>query len=138
MYRKQIAAQFKRIHLPAFIIYLIAAAPFIVFEENIDCSATTTACHIIPSTLPVLMIEIAILGILVILTKTKSVVKSTALYAVFGVVYGATVGVTHYAAIGLSIPILLLLSVYVGLGYSFISIVPLTVLINEPKEHWAK
>ncbi len=125
-FRKSIAKKIKKIPLPNFILYLIVWLPFSIFEENINC--LPTGCKVIPSTIPMLFIFGLVLGILVIKFKPKRIGWPLSLFSIFGLLWEIFLGGLRGGILG---PIGIFFSIWTMIGYAFIAIIPLTILIEE-------
>jgi hypothetical protein len=109
------------------VAYALIAVPLIVFEEDIDCMTPWCGKVIIPPTLPFIFVEVAVLGLLVYLLHVKSVFRAVLAYCIFGVAWEMTVG----GLVGASPVTDALFVPYVALGYAFVSMLPLEVLLNN-------
>lgn len=125
--RKRVAGALGRTRLPLPIPYVLIAILLIVVEEDIDCMPAWCGQVLIPPTLPFLLFEVAVLGLVAVLLHVQSVFRLVLAYAVFGVVWELTVGGLKGAA-----PLVDLLFVpYVALGYAYVSMLPLEVLLKS-------
>ncbi|HVN26308.1 MAG TPA: hypothetical protein VMT99_01480 [Candidatus Paceibacterota bacterium] len=127
-FRKQVAAFLMRSGLPRWVLYFLSSIPLIIVEEQIDCQKTWCYQVLIPPTLLPLLIFMLLLFIGAKAFHAKSVVKPIVIFSVLGIAFerffGGLVGVP------LSPIIVLFLIPYVGMGYAFISLIPLTVLLE--------
>ena len=80
----------------------------------------------IPPTLPFILIEMLVLGGIVLWRHAKNVLRVTLFFSIFGVLWEIFLG----GLVGAPLIIIVLLAPYVGLGYAFISMLPLTVLVE--------
>jgi len=81
---------------------------------------------IIPPTPPFIFLEMVILAGIVILIHAKSMRNVTLIFSLYGIVYEIVIGGLR----GAPLPIVVLLAPYVGLGYAFVSMLPLNILLN--------
>jgi hypothetical protein len=125
-FRKRLARAVLRVKLPPLALYLILSVPLIIFEEQIDCMPAWCGMVAIPPTLPFLLIEIMVLGGIVLWRHAKNVLRVTLAYSVFGILWEIFFG----GLVGAPPVVIALLAPYVGVGYAFVSMLPLTVLIE--------
>jgi hypothetical protein len=78
-------------------------------------------------TLPFLLIEMVVLGAIATLLHAKSARKVTALFCVYGVFYELVLG----GLVGIPLLELTVLGPWVALGYAYVSILPLTILLED-------
>src|SRR5436853_3536516 len=90
------------------------------------CGAVT-----IPPTLPFILVEMLVLGGIVLWLHAKNVNRVTLFFSIFGVLWEIFLG----GLVGAPLIIIALLAPYVGVGYAFISMLPLTVLIEGEAAH---
>jgi len=125
-YRKRLALTILRVKLPPLALYLLLSVPLVIFEEQIDCMPAWCAMVAIPPTLPFLLVELLALGGIVLWRHAKNVLRVTLVYSIFGVLWEIFVG----GLVGAPLIIIALLAPYVAVGYAFVSMLPLTVLIE--------
>jgi hypothetical protein len=125
-FRKRLALTILRVKLPPLALYLILAIPLIIFEEQIDCMPAWCGMVVIPPTLPFLLIEILVLGGIVSWRHAKNVLRVTLVYSIFGVLWEIFLG----GLVGAPLVVIALLAPYVAVGYAFVSMLPLEVLIE--------
>ncbi len=113
--------------LPPVALYLILSVPLIIFEEQIDCMPSWCGKVAIPPTLPFLFIEMLVLGGIVSWRHVKSALHVTLVFSIYGVLFEILVG----GLSGAPLLIIALLGPYVAVGYAFISMLPLTILVEE-------
>ena len=107
-------------------LYLLLSFPLIIFEEQIDCMPAWCGAVLIPPTLPFLFVEILVLGGLVIWRNAKDVKRITLAYSIFGVLFEIFLG----GLVGAPLLIIAIIGPYVMVGYAFVSMLPLEVLIE--------
>jgi hypothetical protein len=126
-FRKRLALTILRVKLPPLALYMILSVPLIIFEEQIDCMPAWCGMVLIPPTLPFLLIEILVLGGIVLWRHAKNVLRVTLVYSIFGVLWEIFLG----GLVGAPLIVIALLAPYVAVGYAFVSMLPLTVLIER-------
>lgn len=129
IFGKRIAHALGRVDVPLFLLFLFLSTPLIVFEEDIDCMPAWCGKVVIPPTLPFLLFEVLILGLIATRFRPKSAFRLVLAYCVFGVGWELTVGGLR----GAPALVDLILVPYVALGYAFVSMLPLQVLL-EPRQ----
>ena len=125
-YRKRLALTILRVKLPPLALYLLLSVPLIIFEEQIDCMPAWCGMVAIPPTLPFLLIEMLALGAIVLRIHAKNVLRITFVYSILGVLWEIFFG----GLVGAPLVVIALLAPYVAVGYAFVSMLPLTVLIE--------
>ena len=125
-FRKKLAQSILRVKLPPLALYLILSVPLIIFEEQIDCMPAWCGTVAIPPTLPFILIEMLALGGIALWRHAKNVSRVTLLFSIFGVLWEIFLG----GLVGAPLIIIALLAPYVAVGYAFISMLPLEVLIE--------
>lgn len=125
-FRGRISREILKLKLPPLVLYLILSVPLIIFEEQIDCMPAWCGAVLIPPTLPFLFVEILVLGGLVMWRNAKDVKRVTLGYSIFGVLFEIFLG----GLVGAPLLIIAIIGPYVMVGYAFISMLPLTVLIE--------
>jgi hypothetical protein len=125
-FRKKLALDILRVKLPSLALYLILSVPLIIFEEQINCMPAWCGAVAIPPTLPFIMVEMLVLGGIVLWRHVKNVSRVTLFFSIFGVFWEIFLG----GLVGAPLIIIALLAPYVAVGYAFISMLPLEVLIE--------
>jgi hypothetical protein len=125
-YRKRLAKAILRAKLPPLVLYMILSVPLIIFEEQIDCMPAWCGKVAIPPTLPFILIEMLLLGGIVLWRHAKNVLRVTLFFSIFGVFWEIFLG----GLVGAPLFIIAIFAPYVAIGYAFISMLPLTVLIE--------
>jgi len=125
-FRKKLAIVILRVKLPPLALYLILSVPLIIFEEQIDCMPAWCGMVAIPPTVPFILVEMLVLGGIVLWRHAKNVSRVTLLFSIFGVFWEIFLG----GLVGAPLIIIALLAPYVAVGYAFISLLPLEVLIE--------
>ena len=126
VYRRQLTRALLRFHMPPLALYLLLSVPLIIFEEQIDCQPAWCSSVVIPPTLPFLLVETIVLGAIVSLVHAKNLVRTTLVFSAYGLSFELLVG----GLAGAPLLIDAILGPYVMLGYAYISMLPLRVLIN--------
>jgi hypothetical protein len=125
-FRKKLAIDILKVKIPPLALYMILSVPLIIFEEQIDCMPAWCGTVAIPPTLPFILVEMLLLGAIVLWRHAQNVLRVTFLFSVFGVFWEILVG----GLVGAPFVIIVLLAPYVAVGYAFISMLPLKVLIE--------
>jgi len=125
-FRKKLAIDVLKVKLPPLALYMILSVPLIIFEEQIDCMPAWCGTVAIPPTLPFILVEMLLLGAIVLWRHAQNVLRVTFFFSVFGVFWEILVG----GLVGAPLVIIVLLAPYVAVGYAFISMLPLKVLIE--------
>ena len=125
-FRKRFAQKILRINLPPLALALLLSVPLIIFEEQIDCMPAWCGAVLIPPTLPFLLVEILVLGGLVLWRHAKNVQRITLAYAIFGLLWEIFLG----GLVGASPLVIAIFGPYVVVGYAFVSMLPIQVLID--------
>jgi hypothetical protein len=125
-FRKKLALEILKVRLPPLALYLILSVPLIIFEEQIDCMPTWCGTVAIPPTLPFILVELLVLAGLVLWVHAKNVLRVTLLFSIFGVFWEIFIG----GLVGAPLVVIALLAPYVAVGYAFVSMLPLTVLVE--------
>ena len=125
-FRKRLALDILRVKLPPLALYLILSVPLIIFEEQIDCMPAWCGIVAIPPTLPFILIEMLVLGGIVLWRHVKNVSRVTLFFSIFGVFWEIFLG----GLVGAPLVVTALLAPYVAVGYAFVSMLPLEVLIE--------
>jgi hypothetical protein len=125
-YRRQLTDAITRIKLPLLALSVLLSVPLIIFEEQINCMTAWCGQVIIPPTLPFLVVEIGVLGVIVMKVHAKNLFRVILLYSIFGLAWEILLG----GLVGASVLIDLLIGPYVALSYAFVSMLPIRVLIR--------
>jgi len=130
-FRKQIANLIKKIRLPTFILFLISSVPFIIFEENINCGAFDCQYTFLPFTLYFLLGFLLILGLIVKFTHTQKFFLTILIFSILGTIFEIFLGSSRVEFQALPPLSFVLISIWVMISYAFISVVPLTILLED-------
>ena len=87
VYRGRLADSLAWTGVPAFVVFLLVAAPLIVFEEQIDCMPAWCGKVVIPPTLYFLELEMLVLGVLVVGVHARSAARVALAFSVYGVLF---------------------------------------------------
>jgi hypothetical protein len=128
-FRERLSKAVSKLKLPLMALYLLLAVPLLIFEEQIDCQPSWCGTVVIPPTIPFLLLEMLVLGGLVMLLHTKNPLRVTLVFSVYGVLFELFLG----GLVGAPIIIAALLAPYVAMGYAFVSMLPLSVLMDGRK-----
>lgn len=125
-FRKRLTSEISRLRLPLIALYVLLAIPLLIFEEQIDCMPTWCGTVVIPPTIPFLLLEMLVLGGLVLMLHEKNPLRVTLVFSVYGVLFDLSLS----GLVGAPILIAAILAPYVGMGYAFVSMLPLSVLMK--------
>jgi hypothetical protein len=126
-YRRQLAARLARIKLPSLAVCMLLSVPLIILEKQINCMPSWCGTVLIPPTLTILLIEIFGLSLITLKIHAKNAFHVSAIYSVFGVFIEASTG----GLLSAGLLIALLFAPYVWISYSFISLLPISVLMAD-------
>lgn len=128
VYRKALTQRILTVQgrIPRLGISLLLSVPLIIFEEDIDCMPAWCGQVLIPPTLPFIMIEILALGALSLRLHAKNPLRVTLFFSIFGVFWELFLGGLK----GAPLLIIVALGPYVMVGYGFVSLLPLCVLLE--------
>jgi len=133
-FRKNIVALVHGIKLPRSILFLLVGIPYIIVEEQVNCGPEWCYRILVPPTLLPLMFFLLFLLIGVKLFRTKTVLKPMLIFSILGIMFELIFGSAHVAFQGLitRAPLgFILLSIWVGFSYRFVSFIPLAVLLDN-------
>ncbi len=125
-FRKRLTSALAKVRIPPLAMYLILSVPLIIFEEQIDCQPSWCGSVLVPPTLPFLLVEMFVLGVIVLRLHAKSLLRVTLVFSIYGVLFEILLG----GLMGAPFIVVALLAPYVALGYAFISMLPLNVLLQ--------
>jgi hypothetical protein len=125
-FRKRLSKEISKLKLPLMALYLSLAVPLLIFEEQIDCQPSWCGTVVIPPTIPFLLLEMLALGGLVTLLHAQKPLRVTLVFSVYGVWFELFLG----GLVGAPILIAAILAPWVAMGYAFVSMLPLSVLIE--------
>ena len=130
VFRRSLATTIARTGLPRFLLFLLLAIPLIIFEEQIDCMPAWCGKVVIPPTLYFLEFEMFVLGLLVVLLHSRSSLRVALAFSIYGVFFEYVVGGLRGLPPSL---VALFLVPYVAMGYAFVSLLPLEVLLERER-----
>jgi hypothetical protein len=125
-FRKRLSNVILRLRLPLIALYILLAVPLLIFEEQIDCQPSWCGTVVIPPTIPFLLLEMFALAGLVMVLHAKSPLRVTLVFSIYGTLFELFLG----GLVGAPILIAAILAPYVGMGYAFVSMLPLSVLMK--------
>ena len=125
-FRGRLTSEISRLRLPLIALYVLLAIPLLIFEEQIDCMPAWCGTVVIPPTIPFLLLEMLLLGGLVLGLHVKNPLRVTLVFSIYGVLFELFLG----GLVGAPILIAVVLAPYVALGYAFVSMLPLSVLME--------
>ena len=125
-FRIRLTSEISRLRLPLLALYVLLAIPLLIFEEQIDCMPAWCGTVVIPPTIPFLLLEMLVLGGLVLALHAKNTLRVTLVFSIYGVLFELFLG----GLVGAPILIAVILAPYVGMGYAFVSMLPLSVLMK--------
>jgi len=126
VYRKRLSSAILGTKAPAVLLFGLTAVPLIIIEEDIDCMPAWCGRVIIPPTLPFLLFEVLVLGGAVLLLKAHRLSRIIAAFCVYGVGFELSVG----GLAGAPLLVDLIIGPYVAVGYAFVSMLPIKVLLD--------
>lgn len=125
-FRVRLTTEISKLKLPLIALYVLLAIPLLIFEEQIDCMPAWCGTVAIPPTIPFLLLEMLVLGGLVFVFHAKNPLRVTLVFSIYGVLFELFLG----GLVGAPILIAAILAPYVGMGYAFVSMLPLSVLMK--------
>ncbi len=127
-FRKRLTSVLAKVRVPPLAMYLLIVRPADYLRGTDRLHAVLVWCGnvLVPPTLPFLLAEMFVLGVLVLRLHARSLLRVTLVFSVYGVLFEILVG----GLMGGPIIVVALLAPYVALGYAFISMLPLNVLIQ--------
>lgn len=125
-FRNRLTSEISKLRLPLIALYILLAIPLLIFEEQIDCMPAWCGTVAIPPTIPFLLLEMLVLGGLVYVLHAKSPLRVTFVFSIYGVLFELFLG----GLVGAPILIAAILAPYVAMGYAFVSMLPLSVLMK--------
>ena len=125
-FRGRLTSEIWKLRLPLIALYVLLAIPLLIFEEQIDCMPAWCGTVVIPPTIPFLLLEMLVLGGLVLVLHAKRPLRVTLVFSIYGVLFELFLG----GLVGAPILIAAILAPYVGMGYAFVSMLPLSVLMK--------
>lgn len=123
-WRQQIVRLFQHLPFPTFIQYLICALPFIIVEEAVNC------LECFPYTIIWLLAYILILGLIVRKMRAKNLIKILLAFAIVGTIWEVLFGGAK-AIPTLPLGLALFMLLWTAFSYSFLALVPLTLLVKK-------
>jgi hypothetical protein len=130
VYRKHLSKQLSRIRIPLLGLYMLLSVPLIIFEEQINCMPAWCGKVLIPPTLPFILVEMFILGLLALRFHVKSALRVALTFSIFGVFWELLLG----GLVGAPVIVDLLIGPYVVISYAFVSLLPLVLLLDGRKK----
>ena len=128
VFRKRLTAAIVRLGAPPILLCTLVAIPLIIFEEQIDCMPAWCGKVAVPPTLPFILIEVVVLALLIARLHATSLRKVILAFSVFGIGWEYFLGGLR----GLEPSLVTVFIVpYVGLGYAFVSLLPISVFMNS-------
>ena len=124
-YRKQLTSILARIPLPALATCALISLPLITLEEQIDCMPSWCGRVFIPPTLPFLLLEVLAVSLIAMRAHAKSPVRVVSVYSVLGVFWELLFG----GLVGAPLVIAAIFAPYVWIGYAFVSLLPLSIVL---------
>ncbi len=123
----RLTSEISKLRLPLIALYVLLAIPLLIFEEQIDCMPAWCSTVVIPPTIPFLLLEMLVLGGLVLVLHAKNPLRVTLVFSIYGVLFELFLG----GLVGAPILIAAILAPYVGMGYAFVSMLSLSVLMKR-------
>ncbi len=123
-WRLSLAGLFQRLPFPTIIQYLICALPFIIIEEAVNC------IECFPLTIIWLSVYMLILGVIVQKIRATNIVQILLIFSVIGTVWEVAAGGAKDIP-ALPLPLAVFMLIWTAISYSFLAIVPLTILVKK-------
>lgn len=127
-YRQQITNTFTKNLNPGYGIILLSALPFILFEELVNAPIV-----ILPLTIPALLISIFILIFFAKKFHIKKMLPIILTYSFIGILFEVNIGGSSAEFATLDPFIYWFIIFWVGLSYTFLAIIPLTLYLRNNK-----
>lgn len=124
-YRGRLTSILAKIPLPALATCVLISIPLIILEEQIDCMPTWCGRVLIPPTLPFLLLEVFAVSLIAVRAHSKSPVRVASVYGVLGVLWELLFG----GLVGAPLVIAAIFAPYVWVGYAFVSLLPLSIVL---------
>lgn len=124
-YRRRLTTILGRVPLPALATCVLISIPLITLEEQIDCMPSWCGRVFIPPTLPFLLLEVFAVSLIAVRVHAKSPVRVVSVYSVLGVFWELLFG----GLVGAPLIIAAIFAPYVWIGYAFVSLLPLSVVL---------
>ncbi len=125
--RARITALVSRLSAPPILLSVLTAVPLVIFEEQINCETAWCGKVVIPPTLPFVLVEIVVLGVLTTTLHARSLRRVIVAFCVFGVLWEYFLGGLRGLPPSLEAVFLV---PYVALSYAFVSLLPISVLMR--------
>jgi hypothetical protein len=130
-YRDRISGRIRRLDAPPILLFVLTAIPLVVVEEQIDCMPSWCGRVAVPPTLPFILVEMTVMGVLIVYLRARSLRRVIVAFCIYGVLWeyflGGLRGLTPSLEAVLIVP-------YVALGYAYISLIPVLVLMKRPTD----
>jgi hypothetical protein len=128
VYRERMTAAIRRLGAPPILLCALTAIPLIIFEEQIDCMPSWCGRVVLPPTLPFLLIEVIVLAMLVTYLHSANLRRVIFAFSIYGIAWEYFLGGLR----GLEPSLVAIFIIpYVGLGYAFISLLPVSVVMSD-------
>jgi hypothetical protein len=124
--RKELSSFLARIPLPVLATSILVSVPLIILEEQIDCMPAWCGQVLIPPTVPFLLIEVLVVSLIALRVHAKSPIRVASAYSIFGVFWELLFG----GLVGAPLIIAVIFAPYVWVGYAFVSLLPLSILLT--------
>lgn len=125
-YRMQIANVFTKNPKPGHGIIVLSALPFIIFEELVNAPVA-----ILPLTIPALLLSIFVLIFLAKKFQITRMLPIILIYSIIGIFFEVNVGESSAEFATLDIFTYWFIVFWVGLSYTFLTIIPLTLYLRN-------
>ena len=125
-FRARLTSEISKLRLPLIALYFLLAIPLLIFEEQIDCMPAWCGTVVIPPTIPFLLLEMLVLAGLVLVLHAKNPLRVTLVFSIYGLLFELFLG----GLVGAPVLIAAILAPYVAMGYAFVSMLPLSVLMK--------
>ncbi len=124
-YRKKLTSILARVPLPSLVTCVLISIPLIILEEQIDCMPAWCGQVLIPPTLPFLLLEVFAVSLIALRVHATSPFRVVSVYSALGVFWELLFG----GLVGAPLIIALIFAPYVWIGYGFVSLLPLSIVL---------
>lgn len=123
-WRLSLARWFQRLPVPTMVQYLICGLPFIIIEEAVNC------IQCFPYTIIWLSVYLWILAVIVMKLRATNIVLILVIFSIIGTMWEVTAGGAK-GIVALPPAFAVFMLIWTAFSYSFLAIVPLTILVKK-------